>query len=152
MNKHTAISRILAGIVDFLMVGSIVALFMIPAVISLATTLTNDIEINVIALFITSFLGGALSLIGIIIYTVLIPVYWKGQTLGKRIFYLQIKKKNGEDVDFKAMFGRVLLRIMMVLITLGLSIIVDFITLCSLKEHNTFYDILASTCVKEART
>lgn len=150
MKKPRVISRILAAAFDFLIVGALCLVNLIPAIVSFVNTLVSSSTFNIIALFISALFGGGLVIAIIIIYSVVLPVIWHGQTLGKRFFMMQTIKLNGDEVDFRAMFIRVMLRVFIVFATFGLSLIVDFITLCCSKQHLTFYDILASTCVIDA--
>lgn len=149
MKKPPVISRILATIFDFVLVAALCLVSLIPAIISLVNTLISNNNLNITALFISAFFGGGLTIVIIIVYSIVLPVYWNGQTLGKRFFFMQTIKQNGDQVDFKCMFIRVMFHVFMIFATFGVSIFVDFITLCFSKRHVTFYDILASTCVKD---
>lgn len=152
MKSASPIRRILAFILDFLLVISFIALCLTPALICLIDLMGNAKTLNMLSTAITFFIGGALSILIIFAYFVILPANWSGQTLGRRFFLMQIKKTNGVNVSYKDMFIRVVLRIFIVLITLGFSIIVDLISLIFSPEHLTFYDVLASTKVVDSKS
>lgn len=148
MKKAPILSRMLAVIFDSLVVGSLCLIALIPTIVSFVYVSSDSSTLNLVALTISAVAGGGVTLAFIIIYSIILPVLWDGQTLGKKIFNLHTKKTNGESVDFKAMFVRVIFRVFIVFATFGFSLIVDFICLCFSKEHITFYDVIASTRVQ----
>lgn len=150
MKKRLVLNRIFASIYDSIIVCALCLLSIIPSVVSFINVLVDDSTINSVALYISAFFGGGISLAVFIVYCVLVPVFWNGQTLGKRLFGIKTEKINGNKVDIKSMFLRTVLRGVIFFSTFGLSLIIDLITLCS-KEHLTFYDILASTIVVDAK-
>lgn len=146
--KKTRIShRLLAILFDTFIVLAIVIIANIPSVISFVNVSINKTTPNVVALYIAALLSGALSLVGIILYTIVVPVYLNGQTLGKRYFNLTIVRNNGQEIDFKTMFTRELTRFLIILVTFGISIIVDLISILTSKSNATFYDTISSTKV-----
>lgn len=149
MKKASSLHRILAALFDTIIVGVMCFLCMIPAIACFINININSSFPNAIALFVSSLLSGGLVIIAIVSYSVILPVLWRGQTLGKRFFMIKTKKMNGENVDYKTMFIRVISRLAITFISFGLSIIVDFITVCASKNHNTFYDVIASTSVND---
>ncbi len=152
MNSASPIRRILAFVLDFLLVLSFIALCLTPALICFIDLMGNAKTLNMVSTAITFFVGGALSILIIFAYFVILPANWNGQTLGRRFFLMHIIKANGANVNYKDMFIRVILRVFIVLITFGFSIIVDLITLIFSTDHLTFYDILASTKVVDSKS
>ncbi len=150
MKKPSASNRILAALLDILIGISFCLLTLIPTIVCFANASMESTQINIVALLISSFLSGSLSLGILIIYFVILPVHFDGQTFGKRFFSIKCQKKDGSKVDYKSMIIRSLFRILVAFATFGLSIIVDLITLISSKDHLTFYDILASIVVVDA--
>lgn len=146
--KKTLIShRLLAILFDTFIVLAIIVVANIPSIMSFINVTLKNSTINIVAMYIAAFLSGALSLVGIILYTIVVPVFLKGQTLGKRYFNLTIVKTNGGEIDFKTMFIRELTRFFIILCTLGISIIVDIITLITSRGNSTFYDTISTTKV-----
>lgn len=147
MKRTLLTHRLFAILFDVFIVLAIIIIANIPAVMSFVNASINKSTINIVALYIASFLSGALSLIGIILYTIVVPVFLNGQTLGKKYFNLTIVKNNGADIDFKTMFIRELTRFFLIIVTFGLSIIVDLITLITSRGNATFYDTISTTKV-----
>ena len=147
MKKTLIGHRLLAILFDTFIVLAIIIVANIPAVISFVNVSINKSTVNIVALYIAAFFSGALSLIGIILYTIVVPVFLNGQTLGKKYFNLAIVKNNGSDIDFKTMFIRELTRFFIIIVSFGLSIIVDLITLMTSRGCSTFYDTISTTKV-----
>ena len=145
MNTPKFSHRIFATIFDLLIVFALVLIAMIPSIVSLVNVLISDNTWNVIALYISSFVSGALAIIFFILYAIVLPVYLNGQTLGKKYFNLTIVKNNGTPVDFKTMFIRELARIFIFLTTFGLSLIIDLLVALTSRGGLSFYDTLSST-------
>ena len=147
MNAPKLSHRILASLFDIFILLALVLIALIPSIVSLINVLVSDNSWNVAALYVSSFFSGATALIFVIIYTIVVPVYLNGQTFGKKYFNISVVKKNGTQIDFKTMFIRELSRVFVLLATLGLSLIVDLITLLTSHGGVTFYDTLSSTSV-----
>lgn len=147
MKKTLTSHRLFAILFDVFIVLAIIVVACIPSVVSFINVSIDKSTINIVALYISAFFSGALSLIGIILYSIVLPVFMKGQTLGKRYFNITIMKVNGNEVDFKTMFVRELTRLFVIIVTLGLSIIVDLITIITSRGNSTFYDTISATKV-----
>lgn len=122
---------------------------------------------------------GILSLLCSLIYYVAIPLGKnKGQTLGKKLLHLKIVKENGEDVDFKAIFIRQVIGIILIegglytasviwqqvieltlaipvvtflkFLGLGLSIL-SALLLAFHKNHKPIHDYIAKTMVVDIK-
>ncbi len=147
MNTPKLSHRISASIFDFFILLALILIALIPSIVSLINVLISDNTWNVVALYISSFFSGALALLFIILYNIILPVYLHGQTLGKKYFNIAIVKNGGANVDFKTMFARELTRVFVLITTFGLSIFVDLITLLTSRGRVSFYDTLSSTLV-----
>lgn len=147
MSGKLIFNRIFAALFDFLVLSGVVFIISMPAIACLLSVFANPTTSNDIALFISSFISGTISLVLIVFYTIIFPAIFNGQTLGKIIFNIKIRKINGSEVDFKAMFLRNTFHLLVLFSTLCFSFVIDLITLCLTKDHLTFYDIIASTCI-----
>ena len=147
MNAPKLSHRIFAGLFDTFIVFALVLIALIPSIVSLINVLISDNAWNVVALYISSVVSGALALVFIILYHIVLPVYLNGQSLGKKYFNIMIVKNNGSPVDFRTMFIRELVRVFVLLTSFGLSIFVDLITLSTSRGRVSFYDTLSSTSV-----
>lgn len=71
-----------------------------------------------------------------ILYTLLLPVFWYGYTVGKKIVGVRIVKVNGESVGFGTMLLRVIVGIWLIYgITFGIGAIVSAIMVASGKTN-----------------
>lgn len=148
MKVTSATNRLIAALFDFFIVMAISLIALIPAIISFLSYINDPEQVmNTAALFISSFISGALVVVVLVLYLIVLPVFIGGQTLGKRFFHIRIVKTNGKQLDFRAMFTREMVHILFLILTIGLVSIVDLIILLSSKNKQSFYDVLASTCV-----
>ncbi len=149
-NKQAkTLARILAYIFDDIICFVLASIFLLMPIISLVSASIEKTEVNVIALFFSSVLGGAGIIIVFILYFIALPTYWKGQTLGKRFFHIKIVTVNGDILLAKTIFIRELSRIFLFVLTFGLSSVTSLITLCITKKHICFHEVLSGTKVIE---
>lgn len=148
MNRAKPRHRIFAFLFDLAISYAIAFLIMFESIVALIdAVLTNDTA-SIFALFGSSLFSGGVTIIFLILYFLILPLKWKGQTIGKKFFKLRIVKLDGTPVDFMTLFIReVIGRILIAAMSVGLSMIVNGTTLV-LNEHRlVFHDILASTQV-----
>lgn len=150
MNRHLVFNRIFASLFDLLIIIGFGFILLMPAFACLLNVLMNETRMNIIVMFIASFLSGTLVLIMCVFYLIVFPGIYGGQTLGKKIFNIRIRKINGCNADFRTLFLRNMFHLLVIFLTGGFSLIIDLITLCLTKDHLTFYDIIASTCIIDA--
>lgn len=140
--------RMLATLFDFAIVFAFSILIMGNAILSAIDTIIHATKLNIFSLFFNSLITGGLILVFLCLYFLVIPVYWKGQTFGKRFFKIKIVKQDGSDVNFQTLFMReVIGRIFILLLSFGFSTIVNCVMLCASKQHLAFHDVLTSTKV-----
>jgi len=71
-----------------------------------------------------------------ILYSLLLPVFWYGYTVGKRIVGVRIVKLNGEAAGFGTMLLRVVVGIWLVYsVTLGIGAIISAIMVVKKRSH-----------------
>lgn len=81
-------------------------------------------------------------------YYMLIPMFLKGQTIGKWLFKLKVVDEEGKDVDYKILFYReAICRILVRTISLGLSSIVSFFVMVLRDDKKSLADVFAKTKV-----
>ena len=83
----------------------------------------------------------------VVAYFVVLPIFWNGQTLGKRFFRIRIIKTDGSDIDFKTIFLREMTRVLMFILTFGISAFADTMVLLFSNQRIGFYDYVAATQV-----
>lgn len=147
MNKAKPYHRIFANLFDIVVVSALILLLTFQSLISLINGLVNPSSLDSLALFLLSFISGVFTFAIVLIYFVILPLYWNGQTLGKRFFKIKITKLDGNKIDFKTLFLREASRLLIFILTFGLSAIADTFILIFSKQGIGFYDYVASTMV-----
>lgn len=140
--------RIMASLLDF---GIILGIFVIitlgklPFIISML----NESEHIVTTKFIVDvFRYGIIFSIILLIYYIVLPLFFKGQTIGKKVFKLQIVNENGDMLDYKTMFYREGIgRIFLNFASLGITVVVSTIIMILREDKKDLADILAKTKV-----
>ena len=117
MNITSVGNRIIAALFDFFIVLALSLIALVPAIISFLSYLNDPAQVlNTAALFISAFISGALVVVVLVIYLVVLPVFLGGQSLGKRFFHIRIIKTNGKELDFRAMFTREMVHILFLIL------------------------------------
>lgn len=147
MNRAKSYHRIFANIFDLVVIAAATLLLTFRSLIELITTIVDPTRLNSVALYLSAFGSGALALIGIIVYFIALPIFWNGQTLGKRFFKIKIIRNDGSDIDFKTIFLREMLRTLLFVLTFGVSAFADTMVLLFSKQRIGFYDYVAATQV-----
>jgi uncharacterized RDD family membrane protein YckC len=139
--------RIFANIFDIVVISAIGLLLTFRSLIELITALLNPTSLDSLALYLSAMGSGALALIAVMFYFIALPIYWKGQTLGKRFFKIKIIKNDGSEIDFKTIFLREMVRVLLFILTFGVSAFADTIVLLLSRQKIGFYDYVAATSV-----
>jgi uncharacterized RDD family membrane protein YckC len=147
MNRAKSYHRIFANIFDLVVIVAIALLLTFRSLISLITALINPTSLDSLALYLSAFGSGALAFMAVIAYFIVLPIFWNGQTLGKRFFKIRIIKNDGSDIDFKTIFLREMIRVLLFILTLGVSAFADTMVLLFSKQRIGFYDYVAATQV-----
>ncbi|MFC4777776.1 RDD family protein [Paenibacillus sp. GCM10023252] len=79
------------------------------------------------------------------LYTLLVPVFWNGYTIGKRICGIRIRKVNGDPVGIGSMLMRTVVSGLVYGITLGIGIIVSIIMVAVRADKRSLHDFIAGT-------
>ncbi|WP_180950478.1 RDD family protein [Bacillus halotolerans] len=86
----------------------------------------------------------------IISLVVLLPVFWQGYLIGKRICGIRIVKKDGSQVVLVTMIMRVIIAGLVYGITFGLGLIVSLFMIGLREDKRTLHDFIAGTYVTYA--
>ena len=82
-----------------------------------------------------------------LLYSLVLPVIWNGQTIGKKVLGIRIKKISGEKVGFGTMVMRNIVAGLVYGITLGLAFIVSIFMVAFRKDKRSVQDFVAGTYV-----
>jgi len=81
------------------------------------------------------------------LYFLLLPLFWNGYTIGKKILGIRIVKMNGENVGIGNMLLRELVGRLIYIITFGIGIIVSAIMVAVREDKRSIHDLIAGTYV-----
>lgn len=89
---------------------------------------------------------------GSLLYSMILPIVWQGQTVGKYAMGIQIVKTDGGKLGIGAMLMRVLVANILYGITLYISMITSLIMVLVRRDKRAVHDFLAGTqVVKKSR-
>ncbi|ARK31893.1 RDD family protein [Halalkalibacter krulwichiae] len=120
--------RLAANILDGLLISGTV--FILGAMIGFDGTTRDGVD-------------GLLNLL----YGLLLPVFWYGYTVGKRLCGIRIVMLDGSNPGIGAMLLRVVVAGFVYLITLGIAVIVSAFMVAFRKDKRSIHDMLAKTYV-----
>lgn len=81
------------------------------------------------------------------LYSLLIPVFWSGYTIGKKLLGVRIAKVNGAPVGVGTMLLRVLVGGLVYVITFGIGALVSAIMVGVRADKRSIHDFIAGTYV-----
>lgn len=80
-------------------------------------------------------------------YYIVLPPYWNGYTIGKKIMGIRIVKLYGDKVGIGTMLMRYLVSWLIYAITIGIAAIVSAFMVAFRKDKRSIHDLLAKTYV-----
>jgi len=84
------------------------------------------------------------------IYMIIVPVFWYGYVVGKRVMGIRVVKKDGSDVGIGTMLMRVIVSGIVYALTLGIGYLVSAFMVVLRKDNRAIHDFIAGTYVTEA--
>ena len=139
--------RIIAGLLDnLILIAAAIILFIgvWPGVIGSIVTM-EPLTLMMVTKFIRVTMVYSFILL---IYYIGIPIFLKGQTIGKKVFKLKLVNEDSSDVDYKVLFFReALCRILVRTVSFGVSTVVSCIVMIIRDDNKTLSDIFAKTKV-----
>lgn len=139
--------RIMATILDSLIVFAIMFILLIGVWPSFVYALFKDISIS-FSMMLTLVRVGTFYALFLLFYYMVIPIFIKGQTIGKKVFKIKIVCENGKDVDYKVLFFReAICRILIRTLSFGISSLVSILIMCIRDDNKSVGDVFAQTKV-----
>ncbi|MBY9081140.1 RDD family protein [Paenibacillus sp. HN-1] len=91
--------------------------------------------------------GGGRRIVSIlnILYAVLLPIFWDGQTIGKRICRIRIRRTNGAPLGIGTMLIRDGLIELLYSFTYGLAVLVSAVMVAARRDKRAIHDFAAGT-------
>lgn len=138
-------NRILAALIDGLVMFILLALICVAPTINLVRTVqANNYSNGDIMWLVFSLIGSVLVWV---LYLSLTGLIFKNATLGMKIMRLVFVRSNGSQLTFINIFIRELISVICLIFSLGFSLILDPISLMCSENGKNFYDIFSSTKV-----
>lgn len=95
--------------------------------------------------------GDAFSDLISFLYSLLVPVFWDGYTVGKRVVGIRIVKMDGSRVGIGVMLLRVLVGGLVYVVTLGIGLVISAIMVGAREDKRSIHDLIAGTYVTANR-
>ncbi|WP_347861655.1 RDD family protein [Salimicrobium sp. PL1-032A] len=84
------------------------------------------------------------------LYALLLPVFWRGYVIGKKLMSIRIVQKTGEDVTIVNMLLRLVVAGLVYVLTLGIGVIVSAFMVGMQEDKRAIHDLIAGTQVVHA--
>jgi len=81
------------------------------------------------------------------LYALLVPIYWNGYTLGKKIMRVRIVKINGQPAGFGTMLLRLAVAGIFYGLTFGILFVASAIMVAFREDKRSVHDLIAGTYV-----
>ncbi len=141
------IHRFASFMIDSVVTGGIFVLLGYPLWIALIEAMTKKTSDAIFNLFNTSLIIIPTLIIIIITYYLVLPLFWKHQTIGRYLTRISIVKDDGTPIDFQTLFVREIIgRMLSAFMSLGLTLVADAVIIGQ-KRRQSFADVLARTRV-----
>jgi len=139
------LNRVLASLVDGLIMFLITAgICTAPAIIFFKGLINNNFIIADLFWLLFSIFG---SFAVWILYLFISALLFKGSTLGMKFYRLTFIRTNGTELRAMNIFFREATMVICIILSLGFSVIFDFLSMLCNDSGKNFYDIFSSTKV-----
>ncbi len=81
------------------------------------------------------------------LYYFLLPIFWYGYTVGKRVLGIRIVRINGEPPGFLTMVLRIVVAFLVYVLTMGIGFLISIIMVATRSDHRSLHDLIAGTYV-----
>ena len=140
--------RIMASLVDFGVVASILLFIVVWKLPIIIGSFSSSEHVVTTKFVVDLFRWGIIYAFILLIYYVVMPLLLKGQTIGKKIFKLQVVREDDKKLDYKTMFYREAIgRVFINVSSLGLTSLISVIIMALRDDKKDLADILAKTKV-----
>ena len=141
--RHRAVATILDNLIIFVFMA-VILLGVWPGLIY---AIFNDMAISS-SMILKIVRCGMFYALMLLLYYMVIPIFLKGQTIGKFVFKLKIVTEEEKEVDYKILFFReAICRILVRTISGGISSVVSFLIMIIRDDNKNLADVFAKTKV-----
>lgn len=139
--------RFLATIIDNLIVVFVAMLLLIGTWGTFLYALIKGMPITV-SMIVQLLRSGLLYSLFLLFYYMVVPMFIRGQTIGKWVLKIKIVNQDGEDVGYKDLFFReAICRILLRTLSWGVSSVISFGIMLIRDDKKTIADVFAKTKV-----
>lgn len=140
--------RVMSSFLDLIIFSSLILVSFSSKIPFLVNAIRNPGTSVDSKLIFDFFRLGIVFIIFFILYYVAVPYYYKGQTIGKKVFKLKIVSEDGGEVNIRKLFFReVIAKVFIDYLSLGVTVIASFITMLLREDKKSLSDIIAKTKV-----
>lgn len=140
--------RIMSALLDFSIVVGLLMVIIIGKLPIIISIFSNTDHVVSTKFIVDIFRYGIIFAVIMLIYYIVLPLLFNGQTFGKKVFKLRVVRENGEELDYKTMFYREGIgRILVNIASLGVSVVVSTIIMILREDKKDLADIMAKTKV-----
>lgn len=139
--------RIMATILDNLIIIASMVIFFFITGIEFLYAIYNELPIEVMMID-TLVRAGMFYALFLLSYYMIVPMFIKGQTIGKWFFKIKVVSDDGKDVDYKVLFFReAICRILLRTLSMGISSFVSIMIMMIRDDKKSVADVFAKTSV-----
>lgn len=143
--------RVIASIVDNIIIIGVAIVAFSGTWSNLIFASNKDEVLNSI-FFMRLIKSGMVYALFLLFYYMMVPMFYRGQTLGKRIFKIKVVGEDGKDVNYKILFFReAICRILVRTLSFGISSCASFIIMLLRDDKKSFADVFARTKVIDVK-
>ena len=140
--------RVMAALLDFVIVCAFLAIITVGKIPFLVSMIKGGEHVVTTKFVVDTFRYGILYSFFLIVYYIIIPLFSRGQTIGKKVFKLQVVREDNEKLDSKTLFYREGVgRILIIFASLGITSLVSVVIMALREDKKGLSDILAKTKV-----
>ena len=140
--------RVMAALLDFVIVGAVLAVITVGKIPFLVSMIRDREHVVTTKFVVDTFRYGIMYSFFLITYYVIVPLVSNGQTIGKKVFKLKIVSDNNEKVSTRMMFYREGIgRIFIIFASLGITSLVSVVIMMLREDKKNLADIIAKTKV-----
>ena len=140
--------RVMAALLDFAIVVGVLAVMTVGKIPFLVSMINRYEHVVTTKFIVDTFRYGIIYSFFLILYYIIVPIFFNGQTIGKKVFKLKVVADNNGKLSAGTMFYREGIgRILIIFASLGITSLVSVIIMILREDKKGLADIIAKTSV-----